>query len=423
MGYSFFNIIQLKDNFKRKLNSFVTSLGPAIKDGKKISFADNDIGYVLDLQHKRIKSKGLDIEYDLYDRDEKSGAIVGSEWKDSRYESYVCNEQYGVLRKISKDGKKLYSDKKRNILYTTITDTISGVHPDDETIACPNCGNVSTIAQVQGGCPYCGTVYKMDDLFPKVTSYYFLEDVGIAGDEHKVGMRISMLITTVALELLIYITSFIRGDYDKLGLILGSIFLIPLGVLFGYMIYSFYLLIRLIAVGSSQSSGKWGTIGSRKRFEQKMKSISPEFSFEYFTSKAISLIKTAVYSPDEQELLFYKGAPLSPELKDVIDMNYGGALGFTGLEVDNGQVTVVTDAFFDVLYADENKIFSRREVFKAVFRRRIDIPFNTQFSMTKIQCPSCAGSFNAVMKKNCPFCGNEYKIESQDWILTELIRK
>ena len=42
------------------------------------------------------------------------------------------------------------------------------------------------------------------------------------------------------------------------------------------------------------------------------------------------------------------------------------------------------------------------------------------FSMTKIQCPTCGSSFNAIQNKKCPFCGHEYDIESQDWVLKEI---
>ena len=70
-----------------------------------------------------------------------------------------------------------------------------------------------------------------------------------------------------------------------------------------------------------------GTAGSRSRFESRMKRISPEFSYEYFTSKTLSLIKTAVFSENENELMFYEGGKLDPKMKDIIDMNYGGALG------------------------------------------------------------------------------------------------
>ena len=429
MGYSFFKITKLKENFRLKLNNFVNSLGPAISDGRSIPFADNDISYVLKLQHDRIKEKGLDLDMEIYDRDKEHNATVGSEWKDAHYESYVCNEQLGIKRKFTRDGKKIYSDNIRSVFYATITDVTTGIHPDDETISCPNCGSVSTVAQIQGGCPYCGTVYKMDDLFPKVTGYYSLEDVGIAGDEHKASMRLIVIITGLVFGLLPIVFNFpqflemLGGETEHIELFLGAFILFPVGLLAGYFFYSICLFIRLIAVGSRQSSGKWGTIGSRAKFEQRMRAYSPEFSFEYFTSKAISLIKTAVYAPNEQELLFYKGEPLDPEFKDIIDLNYGGALGVVGIKEENGLVTITTDAFFDVLYAAGDRIKSKRAKYRAVFQRRTDIPIDMQFSMTKIQCPTCGSSFNAIQNKMCPYCGNAYDIISQDWVLTDLWRE
>ena len=293
------------------------------------------------------------------------------------------------------------------------------IHPDDETCCCPNCGSVSTIEQLQGGCPYCGTMYKMDDLFPKVTGYYFLNDVAVAGNEGKKGIGISILISFIINFLIMVIASIANHNSLSIGTIIGLIFV---SLIAGYFFYAIFMAIRLIVVGSCQSAGKYGTIGSRKKFEQRMKMITPEFSFEYFTSKAISLIKTAIYSENAQELMFYRGGALNPEFKDVIDLNYGGALGLANVTEENRIVTVATDAFFDVLYERDSKVIFKRERLRAVFQRRTDIPINLQFSMTKIQCPTCGGSFNAIRNRKCPYCGNDYDIISQDWVLVELMR-
>ncbi len=419
MGYNFFQITELKAQFKKKRDMFIATLGAAISRGEKIAFADNDINYVLQLQNERLKQKHLSMEYELYDRDSTRNATVGSQWKDAHFESYVCSEQIGVKRKIVKDGAKLFSDNRKTILYTTITDVTSGVHPDDEPCSCPNCGNVSTIAQIRDGCTYCGTMYKMDDLFPKVTGYYSLNDVGLAGNEGKKGIALSMIITYIAMVLLAVIFMIIRNDLHPKGFLV-LIPLTPIALFAGYFFYSIFLMIRVIAVGTSQSAGKYGTIGSRNKFEQRMKKISPEFSFEYFTSKAISLIKTAIYSEKPQELQFYTGGPLAPQFGDMIDLNYGGALGVVAVKEENNAVTVATDVFFDVLYETGSKIKFQREVFRAVFQRRTDIPINLRFSMTAIQCQGCNASFNAVRNKICPYCGREYDITSDDWVLTEL---
>ena len=419
MGYNFFKITELKDSFRRKLNTFAATLGSAITHGEKISFADNDISYALQLQNERLKNKQLTMEYELYDRDSSRNAMVGSEWRDAHYESFVCNEQMGVKRKILKGGSKIYSDNKKNILYTTITDVTNGIHPGNESVCCPNCGNVTTIAGLQGGCEYCGTMYKMDDLFPRVTGYYFLNDVAVAGNEGKKGILLSIFLTYIATVLLAVGLMIVKGDFS-IGRLLFMIPMFPIALFAGYILYSIFMLIRLIVVGSSQSAGKYGTIGSRKKFEQRMKMITPEFSFEYFTSKVISLIKTVIYSENPQDLLFYKGGPTASEFKDIIDLNYGGALGLAKFKEEGGIVTVYTDAFFDVLYAKDSKIRFKRETFRAVFQRRTDIPINLEFSMTKIQCPACAGSFNAMRNKKCPYCGNAYDIISDDWVLVDL---
>ena len=63
MGYSFFKITSLQKPFRDKLATFVNTLGSAIRDGKTISFADNDIGHVLQLQNERLKKKGLVMDY------------------------------------------------------------------------------------------------------------------------------------------------------------------------------------------------------------------------------------------------------------------------------------------------------------------------------------------------------------------------
>lgn len=429
MGYNFSGG-QLKDSFNQKLKSFLDSLGPAISDGKKIPFADSDLNYALELQHNRFKEMGLDVKYELYDRDKRTDASVGAEWRDSRYESFVCHEQYGLKKKITRNGVVLFNDNRHNVMYTTITDVISGFHPDNESISCPNCGNVSTLAQLQGGCPYCGTTYKMTDLFPKVTGYHFLEDVAPTSGEHKSRMWLFILggvVHTILLGIFGIILSIINGEFDATSIpmfIMACIFMLPIyGMGTGFMAYGVYRLVRLFVVGPRQSAGKFGTIGSRRAFEERMKRISPEFSFEYFTSKAVSLIKTAVFAPNEHDLMFYKGADLDPYFKRIIDLNYGSALGLTDFQEAYGNVYVTTNAFFDVLYTLGDGIEFKRDVFKAVFKRRLDIPMDMNFSMTKIQCPSCGGNFNAIQNKYCPYCGKEYNIESQDWVLVELSRK
>ena len=427
MGYNFFQIKEVSGVFNKKLNDFRNSLGAAISQGQNIPFADSDVSYVLKLQNERIRRKGIDLDYSTYvrrDKGENSRFIAGSDWEDAHYHSTVCFNSTGVKRIVKRGGSVAYRDDIRSVFYGTITDVTTGSHPDNDPYSCPNCGSVSTVSALQNGCSYCGTRFRMDELFPKITSYYFLEDAGMTKKELLSGFFKFYPFTALGTYIL---TCIIKPEVylpwnliHNIPTLIGMIFGIGLGSIpMAYILYVYFLFMRLI-VKAIANTGKMGTAGSRAKFESRMKRISPEFSYEYFTSKVLSLIKTAVFSQDESQLMFYRGGALDPKMKDIIDLNYGGALGCKTFVDEGNFVTVETKAYFDVLYANESKVYSKSQVFSATLRRRTDIPVNMNFSMTKIACPSCGASFDATRLKNCPYCGNEYDGISDDWVLVDL---
>ena len=140
----------------------------------------------------------------------------------------------------------------------------------------------------------------------------------------------------------------------------------------------------------------------------------------YIDIQSDSLIKKAVYSKDESELLSYQGEKLPEEFKDIIDLNYAGTFGLKGFKEEDGFVTVETKSYFDVLSVKAGKVKYTHPVYSATFKRRTDIPVNMNFTVTRISCPTCGTSFNAMKNKFCPGCGNEYELLSDDWVLTEL---
>ena len=421
----FFNIREITGTIRTKLLDFKNSLGEAIRQGKDISFADKDINYSLKLQNERLKEKGIDLQTQIYDRDRDGNKFLsGRKWKDAHYESTMCYSWCGIKRVVKKDGKWRYTDDRKSVIYETVTDVVNGAHPDNDPVNCPNCGMVSTVSGLQDGCSYCGTKFRMDDLFPKVSSYYFLDDVGMTKKEFAQGYWIFYLIALVSTYALACV---LRPEiYLPMNIIHNKSFLIgsavgmPLGsFITGYILYAYFLFMRMI-VKAILSAGKMGTAGSRRAFESRMKRVSPEFSYEYFTSKAISLIKTVIFSKNPQDLLFYTGTEPDPRMKDIIDLNYGGALGCKSFKDEGNMVKVVTKAYFDVLYAKGDHIYSKSQVFAATFERRTDLPVNLNFSMTRIQCPTCGSSFDATKNKNCPYCDNPYEITTDDWALVEL---
>ena len=91
MGYNIFNIKEVSNAFNTKLSAFRASLGNAISRGQNITFADNDISYILKLQHDRISRKGLELNYDIYSREaERDKFIAGSNWLQFLWSKKKC---------------------------------------------------------------------------------------------------------------------------------------------------------------------------------------------------------------------------------------------------------------------------------------------------------------------------------------------
>jgi rubrerythrin len=349
------------------------------------------------------------------------------DWEDEHFTSTVGFASLGVRRQVKKNGSVIYKDTLRYVFYGTVTDVISGDHPDNEVHICPNCGADSTIEELQNGCPYCGTQYKMDDLFPKITSYYFFDQLRITRKQLLIGWPLCSLFCAIAA--LVFIP--VLKSSPMLWRTIESNFLssTPTAIIscivaiagYGFFLFLLaHLLLKIVQAVFDRD--RMGTAASRNRFEIRMKKITPEFSYEYFKNKAISLIKTAVYSEDESELLCYGGDQLPSEFKDIIDLNYAGTFGIKDFSEDKGMVTVDTRSYFDILSVNGNKVSYTHPVISATFRRRTDIPVNLNFKMTRIQCPSCGTSFNPVKNKFCPSCGNEYELITDDWVLVDLKR-
>lgn len=51
--------------------------------------------------------------------------------------------------------------------------------------SCPNCGAVSNVRELLNGCKNCKTRFIMDDLFPKVTNFYFVKTYSLANKSTK----------------------------------------------------------------------------------------------------------------------------------------------------------------------------------------------------------------------------------------------
>ena len=391
------------------------------------SQGDQNVRYALELQKQRLKDKALLMKYEFTPRGhfaDTSGP--GREWKDDHYISRMEYRTTRLTRKIYRAQKKIYEKGENCIFYQIITDAYNWNVIGDDTHACPNCGAPSPIKVLENGCPYCGTFFKMSDLFPKTTNFYFIRDVGgtekeVYGSLKKVMFSCMLIIFLINLLRIIFVDGINElFIFEMIGNIIGSVII---GGALGYFLYSISLLITVFREAGKSIPMLFNVAGSSKRFVTLMKRYSPEFSFEYFSGKVVAILKMILFSDDADELTYYNGQPLGNMFTDIIDSSYAGACALKQFKVQGDYCYVTVDAYMEDLYDNGRRIYERNEKFRITLCKNIRKPINLHFSIQAIQCKSCGSSFNATKQKCCPNCSTPFELRDEDWVVTKIQRK
>ena len=413
---------ELKDTV---FEQFMKELAGAVNGEMELTSGDTDLRYSIELQKERLKNKGVKLRYGIKSRGLSSeGMKMYKVWQDAHYKSdsamYTCEWE----RNIETDTGKRNKRKLKMDIYETRTDVLDGVNVADDIYVCPDCGAPSPIKELLNGCPYCGDKFQMSELYPKISNYYLVEDASRTGDELKSSIIKYMIGTAIGFLIIVPIVSLIQGKLKSfgignlIGLIIGSALG---GVVGGYVIWAMRTIVYAF-FKAGQSMSMLSSLGSGSRFASYMKRYSPEFSYEYFSGKAISLIKMILYSSDASELPFYLGGPLDVSFKDIVDIVFRGAVTYRGMKEKDGLVHVTVDVFLENTYVRNGSVSCRNERVRAVLVRDVSKPIDYNFSIRKLECPNCQGSFDATKNKVCPFCGGIYKVEESDWAVESLKR-
>ena len=160
---------------------------------------------------------------------------------------------------------------------------------------------------------------------------------------------------------------------------------------------------------------------TKKKIEEKLKSIDQAFSFEYFEGRIISLLRTIAYSDDRDSLSIYSGKQDLSFMNDLIDIQYRGVLQLKGISFKEDMTQITVKAFLNNTYYT-NRIYRKDENYLLTIERQTGSLTGLGFDILKIQCPNCGGSFDALHEKNCPHCGSYYDLVHDDWVIREIHR-
>jgi len=163
--------------------------------------------------------------------------------------------------------------------------------------------------------------------------------------------------------------------------------------------------------------------GSSKKFVENMQQYTPEFSYEYFVGKAVSLLKMIIFADNPGELPYYDGSELQNTFSDIVDASFSGAVALKAFAVQEGNAYVTVDVYMEDFYEKKRRVYRRNDVYRMKLRKNIAQPVDFNFSIKKIHCKNCDVSFDATKIKNCPNCGTEYQVGDDDWVVLEVKKR
>lgn len=405
------------------IETFAVELEEFTQTGTVPAHAGQDIGWSLAQQKKRLDALDLDLDYEFIPRGH-FGQSQGStkEWSDGHYISRMGYRSCRFLRSISRRGKRLMKQERNVLLYQTITDVHNWLAAQKDTHTCPSCGAMGTLESLVDGCDYCGTHFKMTDLFPKITGYFYLDDYGRTSEELKSDIG-KFVIPPILICSAFFTYGYMQQSPFILALIGGLLAGGVLGGIGGYFLWAIRILTKLFKDAGRATKVLVKIGSSEKRFVKAMQCYSPEFSFTYFSDAVVNLLKTVLYSDDPESLPIYEGGKLPEELSKVVDSVQFGSVALKQFQVRDGICYIVADVHMDNLYLKGSRIKPKKDVFRLNLKRDVSKPVDLHFSIHHLRCRNCAASFDALRHKHCPACGSRYGTEDLEWIITDLRKK
>lgn len=379
---------------------------------------DGDTAYFLRLQKERLDNK--DIKMRMTTQPVK-GDSYGTATYPRKSLWYTTDMTYeNTLRHLefSNSSDIIYDRDVEETMYEIITHSPNETELLHITTTCPNCGAVSLVTQLTEGCSYCSTKFKITDLFPRVTNLYFIKSNSI--NSNKSIMRNTILISMLlgAIVGLICYFSLATGDLPYLLFIVYSASF--LSIIPGFILGEILMLISSFHNDGRKHIPLFKTMSSKSKIKSTMCRLDKYFSYDKFESQIISLVRMAVFSEHPENLASYRANGRDKRFDDIVDMTYISALMVKKLDI-NGPIIRMTLRTWWINYSEiAGEIKKTGDCIDVSLSRNISSPEPPGFSITSVSCHNCGRSFDAVRQHICPYCGSEYHMENQGWIIEDM---
>lgn len=400
---------------ERIYRTFTKELEEWSRTDKVPSMGNQDIRYYLELQKERLRSRSLRMEYRFKLRGEHLDNIYSMAYKDQIYTNRFTSSSYLQSTIFSRDGEVVYEKEDPQSFFQTIT-WMDRQKPE-EMYNCPNCGAVSSIETLLGGCPYCHTHFLISDLFPKVTNYYFEHNFFMNTKELKRKM-FKWVFGGILAIFLISMPAAIQA-YGLGGLLVSLIVSCIPGAFLGYLAMSLGMLVHLLKAAAGEVVRLPNVAGTKKKINSLLKPYDPNFSYEHFCGEIVNLLKIILFTDDLENSPVYEGQEKIPDFSAIVESVYEGSMGLNRGWVKDGYCYLNLDVYMSNIY-DTGRLSRKDDMFRMVVCKSVKKAADFGFSIKKVQCASCGGSFDATRQRVCPYCGNPYHLGEDGWVVLSI---
>ena len=408
-------------------DSFINEITRFYDDGTEPEHASADMRYYLHQHEKRLADMGVKLQrrYTITPDGAKATRSKNRPPYTASLSFIECDSSTQITNAST---QKIMKKHKRSasIFYTNILDRADAQNAAYE---CPNCGHHATLAIFSNGCPMCGTRFQMKQLFPCVSNFYLLSQMVDNKAVNKFIPTVKTLAIILGLGVGAYTGYSLWNQVDPQYLAtvfgIGAALLAGLvGFLALYMIFSIFFAIfmmtrmttRAISTADVQSAAM-----TKNSLTKAMQRFDPEFSYDLFEGKVISLFRAIAYSEDRTNMSIYRGDPNLPDLDTIIDIDYRGAMKYLNSSIQNGNdLVLLVRIYLNTTHLINGKVVTKKEDYNMTLVKKLTAQENYGFSIHAVNCKTCAASFDAMHLLQCPTCGTPYHLEEEDWVVVGL---
>lgn len=434
-------IVEDKDDLSRQLSGFRDAYGeflsaPVISENSRIqNYSSQLLWHCLFLQKKRMDKFALTLDFHSDRRAYTSAkdSVRSETYFDGRYDVKDVSEEIDAVRSFCCKGrviKKLYD---KEVAHYTL---LSAKASKGNKVICPNCGAVSTKADLIDGCDYCGTKFTVEDIENSVASFGFRRDFSVRKEKREaITELIHPWLTLIGTMPGVYFGFFGPFFYtDESNLLLtfaAGLFAAFLFGVWGYAVSSFFGLILtliLIIVNVSWENKNRNLLyreeeelAQERNMATYIRGFDPKFSIQSFFGGVQNKLIAIHYADKKEEINAFSDVDLSSFLtsyRDVVDADIT-KMTISAYEVKDGMQRATVTAQMILRRFLNGKIEEKRENVRLILSKSAECKSQTVCAPSILTCSSCGGNLSLIEGKKCQYCGNELDLKKFDWVVTE----